>query len=91
MFPEPQRSLIRMADSLRKEMGRFRAVQRKIKPWLQSLSKYHQQIVRCLKMKDVGSARKVLNDHIDHAKKETQKELGVDVGCVSSYKLQGTS
>jgi len=37
--------------------------------------RYHQEIVRCLKVKDVRNARKVLNDHIDHAKRETKKEF----------------
>jgi len=67
--------LIRMADSLRKEMQRFRSRMRLDQALAAESLRYHQEIVRCLKVKDVRNARKVLNDHIDHAKKETQKEF----------------
>jgi DNA-binding GntR family transcriptional regulator len=67
--------LIRMADSLRKEMQRFRNRMRLDQTLAAESLRYHQEIVRCLKVKDVRNARKVLNDHIDHAKRETQKEF----------------
>jgi len=67
--------LIRMADSLRKEMQRFRSRMRLDQALAAESLRYHQEIVRCLKVKDVRNARKVLNDHIDHAKRETKKEF----------------
>jgi GntR family transcriptional regulator, rspAB operon transcriptional repressor len=67
--------LIRMADSLRKEMVRFRSRTKEDQALATESLRYHQEIVRCLKMKDVRSARKVLTDHIDHARKETKKEF----------------
>ena len=67
--------LIRMADSLRKEMVRFRSRTKQDQALAAESLRYHQQIVRCLKMKDVRAARKVLNDHIDHARRETKKEF----------------
>ena len=67
--------LIRMADSLRKEMQRFRNRMRLDQALAAESLRYHQEIVRCLKVKDVRNARKVLNDHIDHAKRETKKEF----------------
>jgi DNA-binding GntR family transcriptional regulator len=67
--------LMRMADTLRKEMHRFRN-RTKLNHALAAESfKYHQKIVMFLKMKDYRNARKALNDHIDHAKEETKKEF----------------
>jgi DNA-binding GntR family transcriptional regulator len=67
--------LIRMADSLRKEMVRFRSRTKEDQVLAAESLRYHQEIVRCLKLKDVSSARKVLTDHIDHARRETKKEF----------------
>jgi DNA-binding GntR family transcriptional regulator len=67
--------LIRMADSLRKEMVRFRSRTRNDQALAAASLRYHQEVVRCLKMRDLRGARKVLADHIDHAKRETEKEF----------------
>jgi len=67
--------LMRMADTLRKEMHRFRS-RTKLDHELAAASlTYHHRIVNSLKVKDYRSARKALNDHIDHAKRKTQKEF----------------
>jgi len=67
--------LMRMADTLRKEMHRFRNRTRLNHALAAESLQYHQKIVAFLKMKDYRNARKALNDHIDHAKKETKKEF----------------
>lgn len=67
--------LIRMADSLRKEMARFRSRTKKDQALAAESLRYHQEIVRCIKIGDVRNARKVLSDHIDHARRETKKEF----------------
>ena len=67
--------LIRMADTLRKEMQRFRSRTKLDHDLATASLKYHQEIVSFLKMKDYRSAKKALSDHIDHAKRETQKEF----------------
>ncbi|MBP1732449.1 MAG: transcriptional regulator, GntR family [Deltaproteobacteria bacterium] len=50
--------LIRMADSLRKEMQRFRNRMRLDQALAAESLRYHQEIVRCLKVKDVRNARR---------------------------------
>jgi DNA-binding GntR family transcriptional regulator len=67
--------LIRMADTLRKEMHRFRNRTKLDHDLATASLKYHQEIVSFLKTKDYRSAKKALSDHIDHAKRETQKEF----------------
>lgn len=67
--------LMRMADTLRKEMHRFRNRTKLDRELAAESLKYHQKIVSFLKMKDYRSARKALNAHIDHAKRKTQKEF----------------
>jgi DNA-binding GntR family transcriptional regulator len=67
--------LMRMADSLRKEMHRFRNRTKLDRELAAESLKYHQKIVSFLKMKDYRSARRALNAHIDHAKRKTQKEF----------------
>jgi DNA-binding GntR family transcriptional regulator len=67
--------LMRMADTLRKEMHRFRNRTRLNHALAAESLKYHKKIVMSLKTKDYRNAKKALNDHIDHAKKETQKEF----------------
>ena len=67
--------LIRMADTLRKEMQRFRSRTKLDHDLATASLKYHQEIVSFLKMKDYRGAKKALSDHIDHAKRETQKEF----------------
>jgi len=67
--------LMRMADTLRKEMHRFRNRTKLDRELAAESLKYHQEIVSFLKMKDYGNARKALNAHIDHAKRKTQKEF----------------
>jgi DNA-binding FadR family transcriptional regulator len=66
---------MRMADSLRKEMHRFRNRTKLDRELAAESLKYHQKIVSFLKMKDYRSARRALNAHIDHAKRKTQKEF----------------
>ena len=67
--------LMRMADTLRKEMHRFRNRTKLDRELAAESLKYHQKIVSFLKMKDYRSARRALNAHIDHAKRKTQKEF----------------
>jgi DNA-binding GntR family transcriptional regulator len=67
--------LMRMADTLRKEMHRFRNRTKLDRELAAESLKYHQKIVSFLKMNDYRSAKKALNDHIDHAKRKTQKEF----------------
>ena len=67
--------LIRMADTLRKEMHRF-VNRTKLNYTLAKESlKYHQEIVGFLKMKEYGKAKRALNDHISHARKEHHRAL----------------
>jgi len=67
--------LIRMADTLRKEMHRF--VNRTKLNYLlaQESLRYHREIVGFLKAKDYGKAKRALNDHISHARKEHHRAL----------------
>ena len=67
--------LVRMADTLRKEMHRFRNRTKLDHDLAAASLKYHQEIVSFLKMKDYRSAKKALSDHIDHAKRKTEKEF----------------
>jgi DNA-binding GntR family transcriptional regulator len=67
--------LTRMADALRKEMQRFRSRTKLDHKLAAESLKYHQKIVTFLKMKDYRSAKKTLSDHIDHARRKTQKEF----------------
>jgi DNA-binding GntR family transcriptional regulator len=67
--------LMRMADTLRKEMHRFRNRTRLNHALAAESLHYHQRIVAFLKLKDYRNAKKTLNDHIDHAKRETKKEF----------------
>ena len=67
--------LIRMADGLRKEMHRFRSRTKSNQALAEETVKYHRAIVDYLKLKDFKNVQKALNDHIDHAKRETQKEF----------------
>jgi DNA-binding GntR family transcriptional regulator len=67
--------LIRMADGLRKEMHRFRSRTKSNQALAEETLKYHRAIVDYLKLKDFKNVQKALNDHIDHAKRETQKEF----------------
>jgi DNA-binding GntR family transcriptional regulator len=67
--------LIRMADGLRKEMHRFRSRTKSNQALAEEALRHHRIIVDFLKKKDFRSVKKTLNDHIDHAKRETQKEF----------------
>jgi DNA-binding GntR family transcriptional regulator len=67
--------LMRMADTLRKEMQRFRSRTKLDHDLAAESLKYHHKIVSFLKMKDYRSAKKALSDHIDHAKRKTQEEF----------------
>ena len=67
--------LMRMADGLRKEMQRFRSRTKLDHELAGESLKYHRKIVTFLKMKDYRNAKKALNDHIEHAKRKTQKEF----------------
>jgi DNA-binding GntR family transcriptional regulator len=67
--------LIRMADGLRKEMHRFRSRTKSNQALAEEALRYHRDIVDFLKKNDYRSVKKALNDHIDHAKRETQKEF----------------
>ena len=72
--------LISMADTLRKEMHRFRSRTKLDHELAEASLNYHRQIVSFLKTKDYRSARKALNEHIDHAKRKTQKEFMKSTG-----------
>lgn len=67
--------LIRMADALRKEMHRFRRRTKLDHELAEESLRYHQKIVNFLKLKDYRNAKKALNDHIDHARRKTEKEF----------------
>ena len=67
--------LIRMADTLRKEMHRFRDRTKLNHALAEESLRYHRLIVNFLKKKDYRNAKKALNDHINHAKRETRKEF----------------
>ncbi len=67
--------LIRMADGLRKEMHRFRSRTKSNQVLAEEALRYHRVIVDFLKKKDYRSVKKALGDHIEHAKRETQKEF----------------
>ncbi len=67
--------LIRMADTLRKEMHRFRNRTKLDHGLAEESLRYHRKIVGYVKQRDYRSAKKALSDHIDHAMRETQKEF----------------
>lgn len=67
--------LIRMADTLRKEMHRFRNRTKLNQALAEASLDYHKKIADYLKKKDYRNAKKALNDHINHAEKETRKEF----------------
>ena len=67
--------LMRMADTLRKEMHRFRRRTKLDHELAEESLKYHRKIVHYLKLKDYRNAKKALNDHIDHARRKTEKEF----------------
>jgi len=64
--------LIRMSSGLREEMQRFRSrTNLHIKLAEESL-KYHKKIVKFLKERDFRRAKRILNNHIEHAKRFTK-------------------
>jgi DNA-binding GntR family transcriptional regulator len=66
--------LIRMADTLRKEMQRFRTRARSLQPLAEESLEYHKKIVHFLKKRDCKNLRKILCAHIDHVKHEITRE-----------------
>lgn len=66
--------LIRMADTLRKEMQRFRSHARSLEPLAEASLNYHKKIVHFLKESDYRNASKILANHIDQVKKEILKD-----------------
>ena len=67
--------LIRMADTLRKEMHRFINRTRFNHALAKESLRYHEEILRFLKEKDYGKAKRALNDHISHARREHHRAL----------------
>jgi len=67
--------LIRMADTLRKEMHRFINRTRFNHALAKESLRYHEEILRFLKEKDYGKAKRALNDHISHARQEHHRAL----------------
>lgn len=65
--------LMRMADTLRKEMIRFVNRTKMNYALAEESLKYHRMIVAFLKVKDYRSAKKALNDHINHVRREQLK------------------
>jgi DNA-binding GntR family transcriptional regulator len=72
--------LIRMADTLRKEMHRFRSRTKLDHELAVESLNYHRKIVNFLKIKDYRSAKKALNNHIDHARRQTEKAFMKSTG-----------
>jgi DNA-binding GntR family transcriptional regulator len=66
--------LIRMADTLRKEMQRFRNRARSLQPLAEESLKYHKKIVRFMKKRDYKNLKKILDAHIDQVKHEITRE-----------------
>jgi DNA-binding GntR family transcriptional regulator len=66
--------LIRMADTLRKEMQRFRTRSRSLQPLAEESLEYHKKILHLLKKRDCKNLRKILETHIDHVKHEITRE-----------------
>jgi DNA-binding GntR family transcriptional regulator len=66
--------LIRMAETLRKEMQRFRNRSKSLHPLAMVSLEYHKKIVYFLKKKDYKNVKKILDEHIDHVKNNISKE-----------------
>ncbi|MCX8023497.1 MAG: GntR family transcriptional regulator [Syntrophorhabdaceae bacterium] len=64
--------LIRMAEGLRKEMQRFRSKTKLHGELSKESLKFHRMIVESLKEKNYRKAKKLLKDHIEHAKRYTK-------------------
>lgn len=67
--------LIRMGDTLWKEMTGFRNRMKSNQVLARKALKYHQTIVNSLKMKDYSKAKEALIDHINHIQQVIQKEF----------------
>ena len=66
--------LIRMADTLRKEMQRFRTRASSLQPLAEESLEYHRKILHFLKKRDGKNLRKILDAHIDQVRREITRE-----------------
>ena len=74
--------LIQMAETLRKEMHRFRNRAKSIHPLAKESLEYHKKIVHFLKKKDYRRAKEMLNLHIDHVKSEISKSAPSSISII---------
>jgi GntR family transcriptional regulator, rspAB operon transcriptional repressor len=65
--------LIRMADTLGREMARFRNRAKENQALAKVAIQHHKKIVMFLKKKDYLGAKGALNEHIDYIKEESRK------------------